>query len=182
MAKTLDIVYKSDEKDRLVVPLLTNIMANVWPYLKTHSVANKDNFRAASQLLMSLTAYQYTRKTWKKEVFEMLFDTPYFYVDAATLSHCKVIIDNLMSNDRSMFKDVIVKVTYPQSSGLFTSREQEAEQKAQLLKRLAFVIYASEKDQYQKNMPEIQGLKFVHPKILNISFYFGDFQNAFRRS
>ena len=37
LGKTLDIVYKSDEKDRLVIPLLTNLMFNLWPYLKTHS-------------------------------------------------------------------------------------------------------------------------------------------------
>lgn len=37
LAKTLDIVYKSDEKDRLVGPLLVNLMSNLWPYLKTHS-------------------------------------------------------------------------------------------------------------------------------------------------
>jgi len=43
---------------------------------------------------------------------------------------------------------------------LFTSKEQETEQKAQLLKRLAFVVFSSEKDQYQKNMPEIQGISF----------------------
>lgn len=155
LAKTLDIVYKSEEKERLVVPLLTSLMSNIWPYLKTHSQANRANFREASKLLMNLTCYPYTRKTWKKEVFEMLFDSPFFYIDSDTLEYWKTIIDNLMSNDRAMFKDVIVKVAYPQSSGLFTSREQEAEQKAQLLKRLAFVIYSSEKDQYQKNMPEI---------------------------
>jgi hypothetical protein len=156
LAKTLDIVYKSDEKDRLVVPLLNNLMSNIWPFLKTHLIANKHNFYVASQLLMNLTTYPYTRKTWKKEVFDALFDSSYFYVDSETLYNYKVIIDNLISNDRAMFKDVIVRVTYPQSSGLFTSREQESEQRSQLLKRLAFVIYASEKDQYQKNMPEIQ--------------------------
>lgn len=86
----------------------------------------------------------------------MLFDNMYFHVDSQTLDYCKVIVDNLISNDRSMFKDVLIRVTYQQSSGLFTSKEQESEQKAQLLKRLAFVIYSSEKDQYQKNMPEIQ--------------------------
>jgi hypothetical protein len=156
LAKTLDIVYKSEEKDRLVVPLLLSLMSNLWPYLKTHSVANKSNFRAASQLLMSLTVYPYTRKTWKKEVFEMLFDNSFFQVDSLTLEYSRMIIDNLISNDRIMFKDVLIRVTYQQSGGLFTSREQESEQKAQLLKRLAFVIYSSEKDQYQKNMPEIQ--------------------------
>lgn len=43
------------------------------------------------------------------------------------------------------------------SLNIFTSKEQEYEQKAMLLKKLAFVIYCSEKDQYQKYMPEIQG-------------------------
>lgn len=105
----MDIVYKSDEKDRLVVPLLTSLMFNLWPYLKTHSIANKNNFRAASHLLMSLTIYPYTRKTWRKEVFEMLFDNLYFYVDSLTLDDCKIIIDNLISNDRQMFKDVLGK-------------------------------------------------------------------------
>jgi hypothetical protein len=100
-------VYKSEEKDRLVVPLLMSLMSNLWPYLKTHSVANKNNFRAASHLLMSLTFYPYTRKTWKKEVFEMLFDNQYFHVDSITLDYSKSIIDNLISNDRAMFKDVL---------------------------------------------------------------------------
>ncbi len=107
MAKTLDIVYKSEEKDRLVIPLLMNLMSNLWPYLKTHSAANKNNFRSASHLLMTLTAYPYTRKTWKKEVFEMLFEGQFFHVDSSTLEYSKTIIDNLISNDRSMFKDVL---------------------------------------------------------------------------
>lgn len=44
------------------------------------------------------------------------------------------------------------------SLNIFTSKEQEYEQKALLLKKLAFVIFCSEKDQYQKYMPEIQGI------------------------
>jgi hypothetical protein len=43
------------------------------------------------------------------------------------------------------------------SLNIFTSKEQEYEQKAMLLKKLAFVMFCSEKDQYQKYMPEIQG-------------------------
>jgi hypothetical protein len=75
--------------------------------LYIYSVANKSNFRAASQLLNSLTVYPYTRKTWKKEVFEMLFDSMFFQVDSVTLEYSRMIIDNLISNDRTMFKDVL---------------------------------------------------------------------------
>lgn len=55
---------------------------------------------------------------------------------------------------------VIDRVTsVPQSGSLniFGSNEKEYEQRAQLLKRLAYVIFCSEPDQYQKYMPEISG-------------------------
>lgn len=47
---------------------------------------------------------------------------------------------------------------------IFTSKEQEYEQRALLLKRLAFVIFCSEVDQYHKYMPEIQGAKRYNRK------------------
>lgn len=51
-----------------------------------------------------------------------------------------------------------VSVAQSGSLNLFSSKEQEYEQRAQLLKRLAFVIFCSEIDQYQKYMPDIQGM------------------------
>ena len=40
---------------------------------------------------------------------------------------------------------------------LFSSKELEQEQRALLLKRLAFVIFCSDIDQHQKHMPDITG-------------------------
>ena len=53
----------------------------------------------------------------------------------------------------------LAKVTVVPSGSLnlFSSRDQEIEQRAQLLKRLSFVVYSSEIDQYHKSMPDIQG-------------------------
>jgi len=50
-----------------------------------------------------------------------------------------------------------VIVTPVASLNLFSSREQEFEQRALLLKRLNFVIFCSDVDQYHKFMPDIQG-------------------------
>ncbi len=55
---------------------------------------------------------------------------------------------------------VTAKVSSISQSGslsLFSSKDQELEQRALLLKRLAFVIFCSDEDQYQKQMPDIQG-------------------------
>ena len=53
-----------------------------------------------------------------------------------------------------------VVITQGGSLNLFSSKEQEYEQRAQLLKRLAYTIYCSEPDQYNKFMPEVQGIVF----------------------
>lgn len=64
-----------------------------------------------------------------------------------------------MTYDNQTFRELMGRVSLTQTGGLniFTSREQEYEQRAVLLKRLAFVIFCSELDQYHKYMPEIQG-------------------------
>lgn len=53
----------------------------------------------------------------------------------------------------------IARVAVAQSSSLnlFANRDVELEQRAMLLKRLAFAIFSSEIDQYQKYLPDIQG-------------------------
>ncbi|TNN02953.1 hypothetical protein fugu_010440 [Takifugu bimaculatus] len=107
LAHLLDMVFYSDEKER-VIPLLVNIMHYVVPYLRNHS--------------------------WR------------------------AIIDHLMTHDKTTFRDLMTRVAVAQSSSLslFTNRDAELEQRAMLLKRLAFTIYSSEVDQYQKYLPDIQ--------------------------
>lgn len=60
-----------------------------------------------------------------------------------------------------------VAVAQSSSLSLFTNRDAELEQRAMLLKRLAFTIYSSEVDQYQKYLPDIQGKRcavfYMHP-------------------
>ena len=61
-----------------------------------------------------------------------------------------------------------VIVTPSGSLSLFSSREQEFEQKAQLLKRLSYTLFCSEVDQYQRFMPDIQGTNhfYLSKKLL----------------
>lgn len=70
-------------------------------------------------------------------------------------------------------KIFLAKVSLSQSSSIsiFSSKEQEYEQRAQLLKRLAFVILCSEMDQYHKYMPEIQGKRLKFLKKIYFSKY-----------
>ncbi|KYB28372.1 protein dopey-1 homolog isoform X2 [Tribolium castaneum] len=157
LAPILDICFGSSEKDK-VVTILTSLMYNIVPYLKTHTMKNMPSFHACSKLLAALSSYQYTRKAWKKDVFELLLDNSLFQMDYNCIKYWKIIVDNLMTHDNTTFRDLMSRVSLTQSGSLsiFSSREQEYEQRAQLLKRLAYVIFCSEMDQYAKYMPDIQ--------------------------
>ncbi|UYV67369.1 DOPEY1 [Cordylochernes scorpioides] len=157
LAPVLDVVYVSEEKER-VVPLLTNIMYYVTPYLRDHSPHNVASFRACSKLLASVSSYQYTRKAWRKDVLELFLDSSFFQLDAGSMSHWRSIIDHLMTHDKTTFREFLGRVAISPSTSLnlFSSKEQEFEQRAQLLKRLAFIVFCSELDQYQRYMPDIQ--------------------------
>ncbi|XP_062428788.1 protein dopey-1 isoform X1 [Rhea pennata] len=157
LAHLLDMVFYSDEKER-VIPLLVNIMHYVVPYLRNHSAHNASSYRACVQLLSSLSGYQYTRRAWKKEAFDLFMDSSFFQMDASCVNHWRTIMDNLMTHDKTTFRDLMTRVAVAQSSSLnlFANREAELEQRALLLKRLAFAIFSSEIDQYQKYLPDIQ--------------------------
>ncbi|XP_069964516.1 protein DOP1 homolog [Bactrocera oleae] len=157
LANLLDVAYGSQEKDK-VVNIITTLLYNITPYLKNHTARNVPSFYACSSLLASLSGYQYTRKAWRKDMLDLLLDNTFFQLDISCLSFWKQIMDSLMTYDNTTFRELMSRVSLTQTGSLniFTSREQEYEQRSMLLKRLAFVIFCSEFDQYHKYMPEIQ--------------------------
>jgi hypothetical protein len=134
-------------------------MYYITPYLKNHSKDNSPSFRACSHLLSNISGYQYTRKAWRKDAFELLLDSSFFQIDSECFSHWKTIVDHLMTHDKTTFRDFLSRMSINQSGSalkIFSSKDQEIEQRAHLVKRLAFILFCSERDQYQKYMSEIQ--------------------------
>ncbi|KAM4608317.1 protein DOP1B isoform 2-T2 [Polymixia lowei] len=149
LAPLLDMVYRSDEKEK-AVPLISRLMYYVFPYLKNHSAYNMPSFGAGAQLLSSLSGYAYTKRAWKKEAFELFMDPLFFTMDASCTPHWKAIIDHLLTHEKTMFKDLMSMQS--SSLKLFAS----AEQKPMLLKRQAFAMFSGELDQYHLYLPLIQ--------------------------
>ncbi|XP_050188714.1 protein dopey-2 isoform X1 [Myiozetetes cayanensis] len=148
LASLLDMVYRSDEKDK-AVPLISRLLYYVFPYLRNHSAYNIPSFRAGAQLLSSLSGYAYTKRAWKKEVLELYMDPSFFQMDTSC-THWRSIIDHLLTHEKTMFKDLMNM----QSSAL--KLYPSCEQKAMLLKRQAFAVFSGETDQYHLYLPLIQ--------------------------
>lgn len=127
-------------------------------FLSFFSVQNSTNFRASSALLASLTDYQYTLRSWKKDVYDLFLESDFFKMDHVSLRFWRYIIDHLMTYDSATFRDLMTRINMSQSGAIniFANREQEIEQRASLLKRLAFIIFCGETDQYHNYMPDVQ--------------------------
>uniref|UniRef100_A0A914WXF9 DOP1-like C-terminal domain-containing protein n=1 Tax=Plectus sambesii TaxID=2011161 RepID=A0A914WXF9_9BILA len=80
-------------------------------------------------------------------------------MDVPSLKYWLVVIDHLMTHDKSSFKELLARISTTQNStltSLITSKDQEYEMRSNSLKRLAFVLLSSEMDQYHTQLPEIQ--------------------------
>uniref|UniRef100_A0A4W5K2T9 DOP1 leucine zipper like protein B n=1 Tax=Hucho hucho TaxID=62062 RepID=A0A4W5K2T9_9TELE len=154
LAPLLDMVYRSDEKEK-AVPLISRLMYYVFPYLKNHSAYNMPSFGAGAQLLSNLSGYAYTKRAWKKEAFELYMDPLFFTMDVSCAPHWRSIIDHLLTHEKTMFKDLMSM----QSSSL--KLFPTAEQKPMLLKRQAFAMFSGELDQYHLYLPLIQDVSDV---------------------
>jgi len=71
------------------------------------SINNLPSLRAASQFVSSISSYQYTRKAWRREVFELLLEPCFFQMDLEAIGHWTTIVDNLMTHDKTTYKDLM---------------------------------------------------------------------------
>lgn len=161
VANLLDVIYGSEEKDK-VLPILTAIISNVTPYLRNHNSDNVPSFRSCIAFLSSISGFQHTRRAWRKDILELFLDPLFFNMPADCIDGWLTIIDHLMTHDKTTFKEVMSRMSLSRSGpsapslNIFSNKEQELELRALNIKRLSFIIFSSEVDQYQKHLPEIQ--------------------------
>ncbi|MFH4975517.1 hypothetical protein AB6A40_002226 [Gnathostoma spinigerum] len=158
LAELVDSICKSEDKERLL-PILHSVWGNTLPYLRAKNARNARFFLAGSQLLASMSTFNYMRPVWRKTALDLLIDPAFFRMDIHSLRQWLIVIDHLMTHDKTSFKELLGRISTTQNSALtslITSKEAEHEMRAQSLKRLAFVVFSSELDQYQAQLPEIQ--------------------------
>ncbi|VDN03566.1 unnamed protein product [Thelazia callipaeda] len=158
LAELIDSIYRSEDKERLL-PMLHAVWNNTLPYLKAKNARNARFFLASSQLLASMSTFNYMRPVWRKATLDLLLDPAFFKMDMQSLKYWLVVTDHLMIYDKISFKELLGRISTSQNSALsslITSKEVEYEMRAQALKRLAFIVLSSELGQYQAQLPDIQ--------------------------
>ena len=72
-----------------------------------NSLLNMTHYQSSSKLLASISSYQYTRRTWRREVYDLLLSPELFKMDVQSLQYWKILTDNLVTQDKTMFKDLL---------------------------------------------------------------------------
>ena len=49
-------------------------------------------------------------KAWKREAMDLLVDSTFFQMDLSSLRHWKTTVDNLMTHDKTTFKELMSKL------------------------------------------------------------------------
>lgn len=141
LSNLIDVIFGAGEKS---ITITTNVINVLIPYLKNKNPSNYKSYTACSKLLENISQYQYTRKAWKKEIFEIFLDSSFSIIRIDNLLSWRFILDNLMTYDNITFRELLtIQISNPSERSL-------------LIRKLAFVIFCSEDAYYDKYLVEIQ--------------------------
>jgi hypothetical protein len=107
------------------------------------------------KLVTSLISIPYGFKTWKRETWASFMDPGFFSIAPANLKHWKMISHALILFDQEHFTELLTKISSA-SSGMFSSRENEYQERALMVRKLSFLIFSAPVDYYLSKLPLIQ--------------------------
>ncbi|UZJ52849.1 hypothetical protein CBS101457_002169 [Exobasidium rhododendri] len=111
---------------------------------------------AILKLLDEVTRMPGTVKAWKNTVADVFQDQRFFHMRLEAGLQWRTIVCALINSDKERFVDLVSKVTSIPSSNIFTNREAETLSRSTNLRRITYLIYASEKDHWLTQLPLLQ--------------------------
>ncbi|OUM62767.1 hypothetical protein PIROE2DRAFT_10868 [Piromyces sp. E2] len=107
-------------------------------------------------LMIEMMKLSYTHRCYRKEIWEMFYNGKFFKMNLKISQRWKKIMNTIMQSENEKFSDLISRITLGSPTNIFISREQELINRALMLRRLGYIIFAGENDQYLKQLPIIQ--------------------------
>jgi len=146
----------SEDKDRAIV----NILPIMLGFLRDRTEANLVWANVAVEFLVKLNEHDYNVNSYKKTVLTVFNEDTFFNTDFVGLHNWRKVINHIVNRDSSIFPD-LVKI---QKIPVFSNKDQFF---ARSMKRISFILFAGEMDQYAPFLQPIQekileALKLVH--------------------
>ncbi|GAA98597.1 hypothetical protein E5Q_05284 [Mixia osmundae IAM 14324] len=107
-------------------------------------------------LFTELTRLPAAAKAWRAQLSDIYGDIRFFTQRARAADAWRPSMAALLAADKEKFVDLLVKVTAAQSANIFANREQESYARAISLRRLSYLFYAGQPDQFLAQLPLLQ--------------------------
>ncbi|KAL5535972.1 hypothetical protein ACEPAF_4066 [Sanghuangporus sanghuang] len=95
-------------------------------------------------------------KSWRSPATDIFNDAKFFTMTPASGLRWRPIVKSLIDADKAAFIELLSKITSTSSANIFVNREYEMQMRAQNIRRLSFVLFASEKNHFLTQLPAIQ--------------------------
>ncbi|KAJ1968800.1 hypothetical protein IWQ62_001022 [Dispira parvispora] len=112
------------------------------------------------QILGHFSYLSVVYKTWKKDAWDYFMDANGFFFNygmtRALLKHWGKLVGTVAATEKDRITEILTRLTTVSPSNIFVNKEAEANSRALLLRKLSFVIYSGQNDQYAPLVPAIQ--------------------------
>lgn len=125
-------------------------------YVVAPNMKNSKNYEAqafSTNILFEISKMPFTIKCWRKEIWDLFLDSKFFQTSLIVCTQRMEIIQVLLLNEPEKFSDLLSKLGSSSSANIFSSKDMESLNKCLLLKRISFVIFSGDKDQYVPSLP-----------------------------
>ncbi|KAH6562158.1 hypothetical protein BASA83_005784 [Batrachochytrium salamandrivorans] len=128
----------------------------VGPMLKSRHSMNKLFLNPALDCICALSQIPASLKVCRKEIWEAFLDSRFFQMGTLGSKKWQKIMHSTISSDKERLTELLARISATSSTTLFVSRDQEIINRAQMLRRLSFILHAAPIDFYLPQLPGIQ--------------------------
>ncbi|TFY67972.1 hypothetical protein EVG20_g3733 [Dentipellis fragilis] len=134
--------------------------ANIVYYIVNPSTKSKsrplDIDPVVLDILREMSHISAAIKSWRNPVLDILNDNRFFNGPPQGGSDFQPIARSLIDTDKSAFSELLSKVYTAASANIFTNREYENLLRSLNLRRMSYLLYCGEKNQFLTSLPTIQ--------------------------
>ncbi|KDQ15544.1 hypothetical protein BOTBODRAFT_65254 [Botryobasidium botryosum FD-172 SS1] len=126
------------------------------PAMKSKTSHTLDVEAVILDILREMSKIPSASKAWRGPVSDALNDNRFFNTSPKMSGNWRPLVRALMDADRQGFAELIGKVGTASATNIFTNREYEMRLRSLNLRRLSFVVFSGEKNQFLTQLPSIQ--------------------------
>ncbi|KAI9098669.1 Dopey, N-terminal-domain-containing protein [Phlyctochytrium arcticum] len=143
------------DQDKAIALVNNLVYYVIGPSMRTKS-SSRLELTSVLDIMGMLAKLASTYRSWRREAWEGFLDPKFFEFAAPACRRWKIVIQAVVGQEKEKIVDLIGRISIVPSTTIFMSRDQEQYLRSTAVRRVAFMIYCGDHDQYVPYLPGIQ--------------------------